>query len=58
VKIVTTVDKNTKLEKEIERLEAEYKQAVREAMFDRRRQDRVYKQLKKKRKQLKELMGE
>ncbi|MBD3381045.1 MAG: hypothetical protein GF404_02495 [candidate division Zixibacteria bacterium] len=55
---MTTVDKNTKLEKEIERLEAEYKQAVREAMFDRRRQDRVYKQLKKKRKQLKELMGE
>jgi hypothetical protein len=51
-------DKIDKLKRELQRLEAEYKKASLEALFDKNRQDQIYKQLKKKRKQLKELKGE
>jgi uncharacterized membrane-anchored protein YhcB (DUF1043 family) len=47
-----------KLKKEIENLEEHYSRSTREAMFDKSQQDRVYKQLKKKRKELKQLTGE
>ncbi len=43
------------LEKEIEILEQEYEQAQARKMFDPRQADVLYKKLKKKRKELKEL---
>lgn len=44
-----------KLEKEIENLEIQYEQSQKEALFDKSRQANIYKQLKKKRKQLEQL---
>ncbi len=47
-----------KLQKEIENLEIQYEQSQKEALFDRSRQGSIYKQLKKKKKQLEELQNE
>jgi len=47
-----------KLQNEIEHLEEQYERAQLEAMFDRSQTDKIYKQLKKKRRELKRLIGE
>ena len=47
-----------KMQKEIENLEIQYEQSQKEALFDKSRQASIYKQLKKKRKQLEELQKE
>ena len=46
-----------KLQNEIENLEEQYERAQLEAMFDRNQVDKIYKQLKKKRRELKQMMG-
>ena len=51
-------NKIEKLEKEIENLEQQYEQSLKEALFDKSRQSNIYKQLKKKRKQLEQLKKE
>lgn len=48
-------DKIDKLRDEIEKLEEEYNKTSLDRVFDRGRHDQVYKKLKKKRKELKEL---
>ena len=44
-----------KLQKEIENLEIQYEASQKEALFDRSRESSIYKQLKKKKKQLEDL---
>ncbi len=54
------VDRDKKIEKlefEIENLEKRFEQSHRESLFDRSAQDRLYRQLKKKRKELAQLKG-
>ncbi|MCK4857022.1 MAG: hypothetical protein KAT58_03545 [candidate division Zixibacteria bacterium] len=48
-------DKNETLKGEIEALEKEYEIAQARSMFDKKQADHLYKRLKKKRKELKEL---
>jgi len=48
-------EKIDKLKDEIEKLEEEYNKTNLERVFDKGRHDQVYKKLKKKRKELKEL---
>ena len=47
-----------KLEKEIENLEIQFERRGKEAIFNKNKKDHVYKQLKKKRKELKKLLGD
>jgi len=47
-----------KLQNENENLEIQYERSGKEAIFDNSRQDHVYKQLKKKKKELKKLLGD
>ena len=47
-----------KLENEIENLEIQYERSGKEAIFDKNKKDHIYKQLKKKRKELKKLLGD
>lgn len=47
-----------KLQKEIENIEMQFEKSKLEAMFDKSRSDQLYKQLKKKRKELKLLTDE
>ncbi len=45
-----------KLQNEIENLEIQYERSGKEAIFDKNKKDHIYKQLKKKKKELKKLM--
>lgn len=47
-----------KLQTEIENLEIQYERSGKEAIFDKNKKDHVYKQLKKKRKELKKLLSD
>ncbi len=51
------LDKIKELQEEIEALEQEYADAQKRAMFDPKLVDHIYKKLKHKRKELKELEG-
>lgn len=50
-------DKIEQLKEEIEQLEKEYELAQKRSLFDKKAVDHVYKKLKSKRKELKELEG-
>ena len=50
-----SLEKIEKLRQEIERLEAQYEQANFGSMFDRSKQNQLYKKIKKKKKELKTL---
>ena len=50
-----TQEKIEKIKKEIERLEAEYERASFGSMFDKSKQEHIYNQLRKKRKELEAL---
>jgi len=47
-----------KLQNEIQNLEIQFERSGKEAIFDNSRQDHIYKQLKKKKKELKNLLGD
>ena len=47
-----------KLQNEIRNLEIQYERSGKEAIFDKNKKDHVYKQLKKKKKELKNLLGD